>query len=63
MIYHLIPACVICSSTAPVRCFSHNYTVPDRQMLAHVSGGKAKSSSEGDVSRLKEPAERDAGSC
>lgn len=63
VIYHFIPACVICSSTAPVRYFSHNYIVPVCQTLIHISGRKANSCSEGDVSHFKEPTERDAESC
>ena len=42
VIYHLIPACVICSPTAPVRYFPHNYIVPVCQTLIHISGRKAK---------------------
>lgn len=43
--------------------FTHNYIVPGCQTLIHISGAKANSCLEGDLSRFKEATERDAESC
>lgn len=42
---------------------THNYIVPGCQTLIRISGAKANSCLEGDLSHFKEATERDAESC